>query len=64
MGELFDVVEVDMETFKVGIMAEGKSARNADAIEFMAIMRRGVDTHFFAAVAAGKYREGDEWEGL
>ncbi len=63
MNKLFDVVEVDMEMRKVGIMAEGKSERNADAIELMAVMRRGVETHFFATVEAGKYKEGDEWEG-
>lgn len=59
---MFDVLAVNMETHKVRIMAENKTERNAEAIENMAVMRRGVDEEFFVTVPHGKYKEGDEWD--
>ena len=38
-----DVIAVNMETHKVRLIAENKTERNADAIEMMAVQRRGVD---------------------
>lgn len=63
MDALFDVVAVGLKTNKVRMMAEGKTARNAEAIVNMAVMRRGVDEEFFSEVPAGRYKEGDEWRG-
>jgi hypothetical protein len=62
MSALFDVVAVDLESRTVRLMAEGKTAVNAYAVETMAVMRRGVDAEFFASVPTGKYKEGDLWE--
>lgn len=61
MSELFDVVAVDIKANTVRLMAESKTAANAEAVERMAIMRRGVNTEFYASVPAGKYKEGDTW---
>ena len=57
---MFDVIEVDIETRKVRIMTDKpKDAANAEAIERMALMRRGDGTNFFDTVPAGKYADGD-----
>jgi hypothetical protein len=56
-----DVVAVNMETNKIEILARSKTERNAEAIVNMAIMRRGVETHFYSEVPVGKYKEGDDW---
>ena len=61
---MFDVVAVEFKTNKITIMASGKSERNAEAIEKMAIMRRGVENQFFSSVTAGSYKDGDIWEGI
>lgn len=61
--ELYDVVAVSIATGKVEeLVAQGKTFRNAEAVENMAVMRRGCDVHFFATVTAGRYQEGDRWE--
>jgi hypothetical protein len=60
-SKLFDVLAVDMTTHKIEIMAEKKTKRNADAIEMMAVMRRGVETHFYTSEPSGKHKDGDEW---
>ena len=61
---MLDVVEVEMQTGKVSrVIARSKDSRNAEAIVNMAVARRGVTDHFFAAVLAAKYREGDEYVG-
>ena len=57
--KLFDVIAVDLSTKKIRFMAQGKTERNAEAIETIAVMRRGVDVEFFTTVPAGKYKEGD-----
>lgn len=58
---LFDVIAVNIETNKVRMMATGKTERNAEAIEQMAVMRRGVEEEFFASVPAGLYKDGDDY---
>ena len=58
---LYDVLAVDMKTHRVTLMSESKTARNAEAIETTAVIRRGVDAEFFIIVEAGKYKDGDEW---
>lgn len=59
---LYDVLAVDMKTHRVTLIGEGKTARNAEAIEAMAVMRRGVDDEIFVTVKAGNYQDGDEWD--
>lgn len=60
----FDIVAVNLDTNKVRMIAESKSERSAEAIEEMAVMRRGVEDEFFAAVSGGSYKNGDEWVGV
>lgn len=62
--KLFDVISVNHKTSAIRIMATGKTLRNAEAIENMAIMRRGCEEEFFAVTDAGAYKEGDKWEGV
>ena len=59
----FDVIAVNLETVRVRLIAEDKTERNADAIENMAVMRRGVEEEFFVTVPHGVYKDGDTWEG-
>lgn len=59
---MFDVIAVNMKTHKVRLLGENKTERNADAIEMMAIARLGCDEEFFTKVAAGKYKDGAEWD--
>lgn len=61
---LYDVVAINIATGKVRLLAENKSEANAEAIVKMAVMRRGVDEECYAEVPAGKYKEGDNYEGL
>lgn len=61
MFDLFDVVAVDLVNHEVRLIAEKKDLRNADAIEHMAVMRRGCDEEFFAVVPHGLYKDGDKW---
>lgn len=61
MEKLFDVVAVEMATHRVELLAEKKTERNADAIVMMAVVRRGVETHFYGIVPSGKCKNGDEW---
>ena len=51
--KLFDVVAVNIKTGKERIIANGKSEHNAEAIENMAIMRRGVEEEFFKVIPSG-----------
>ena len=59
---LYDVLAVSMKTHHVTLMGEGKTVRDAEAIETMAVIRRGVEDEFFVTVEAGKYKDGDEWD--
>lgn len=61
MSELYDVVAVSVATNRVRLIAEAKTLRNAEAIGWMAVARRGVEDEFFDVTPAGKYKEGDEW---
>ncbi len=50
---LFDVVEVDIATGKVvQVMARDKDERNAEAVIYFAIARRGVEHSFYKAIPA------------
>lgn len=60
-NELYDVLAVNMSNHKVRIIGEKKTQRNANAIEMMAVGRRGVDEEFFTTVSHGTFKEGDEW---
>lgn len=52
---MFDVLEVEIANPKNWrIVAENKSERNAEAIANMAVMRRGVDIHFYTIVPHGQ----------
>jgi hypothetical protein len=59
MEELFDVIAVSLTTSKIRIFGQNKTARNAEAIINMAVMRRGCDEEFYTEAPAGKYKEGD-----
>jgi hypothetical protein len=68
--QLYDVVAVSIvntdpaRPYKtVRLIAKEKDWRIADAIETMAIARRGVGEEFFAIVPHGAYRTGEEWKG-
>lgn len=56
----FDVVEVEIATRKVRVLATAKTWENADAIVNMAVMRRGVTHHFYKAVVAGSHQDGEK----
>jgi len=59
---MFDVIEVSIKSGKVtAFMAENKTKRNAEAVEKMAVYRRGVEDSFYAVVEAGKYKIGDKY---
>lgn len=60
--EKFDVFEVDIDSGTMKVMGEGKDAKNAEAIERFAIMKRGTDDNFFVTCPAGKYSEGDKYQ--
>ncbi len=59
MNDLYDVLAVNMKTLAVRIIDEGKTLKNAEAIENMAVMRRGVVDEFFVTKPAGQYKAGD-----
>ena len=63
MNELYDVVAVDLKWSKVRLIAQSKTKTNADAIETMAVMRRGVEDEFFSVVPHGQYKDDDTWKG-
>lgn len=62
MRDLYDVIEVGMDKpHKVEVIDTLKSAKNADTIvKRMAASRQG-KPHFFKAVAAGEYRDGQPY---
>ena len=62
MRDLYDVIEISMEKpYKVTVLDTLKSAKNADAIMKMAVVRKGVVAHFFKRVPNGEYRDGDSY---
>lgn len=59
---MFDVIEVSIKSSKViAFMAENKTKRNAEAVEKMAVYRRGVEEGFYVVVESGKYKIGDTY---
>lgn len=60
--QLFDVVAVNLKTSKVRMFGENQTARNAEAIVKMAVMRRGCDEEFYTEAPAGKYKDGDTFD--
>lgn len=63
IDQAYDVVAVSLSTLTVHILNEGETERDAEAIAEMAIMRRGAGEEFFSKALAGKYRDGDQWNG-
>ena len=61
VSELFDVVAVDAAKHTVRLLESSKTEQNAEAIIRFAIIRRGLEEEFFAAVPSGKYKDGDAW---
>lgn len=61
---IYDVVKVDHETWRVSLIANGKRESDAEAICKLAMLRHGCNDAFFAVISAGKYQEGDAWAGL
>ncbi len=55
---LFDVIAVNIETGAQRFMAQNKTMPHAEAVEKMAIMRRGVETDFYKIVPAGSEEAG------
>ena len=61
MAETFDVVEVTFGGKVINVVAVEKTARSAEAIVDMAVLRRGVDRSFFASVPASTHAVGDTY---
>ena len=59
---MFDVIEVNLSSKAVRIMARDKDLRNAEAIVDMAVARRGVEEHFFTLALAGRFQDGDTYQ--
>lgn len=55
----YDVVEVEIATRKVRVLATAKRWEDADAIVNLSVVRRGVERHFYKAVVAGSHQDGD-----
>jgi hypothetical protein len=62
-GHLYDVVAVSLDDHSVIWVEEKKTLPNAEAVVAMAVMRQGVEDRFFVPVAAGQYKEGDNYIG-
>lgn len=61
--KLYDVVAVSIATGKVvSLYGESKTAKNAEAIINMAVMRQGVNENFYAEVPANKFKIGDTYK--
>lgn len=54
----YDVIAVDLCTNEVRIIASNKSAKNANAISEMAVIRNGCEEEFFTIAESGKYKDG------
>lgn len=60
--KLYDVIEVGMKKpHPVRIIDRDKAMKDADAIVKMAVMRRGVEAHFFTTVEPGAYSDGEPY---
>lgn len=61
---MHDVVEVEIAApNKVRVIAENKTEHAAETIVDMAVIRRGVEDHFYKVVDAGQYKDGDTLSG-
>lgn len=58
---LWDVVAVDLKTYRVRVLKSGLTKENAEAAVKLAVMRLRVDNEFFCDVETGKYRDGDNY---
>ena len=56
-----DVIAVSLDDSSVRLMAADLSEKNAEAVIYMAVLRRGVDSEFFVAVPSGSYTEGEQY---
>ena len=56
---LFDVISVGIETGRIRVINPNLTAENAEAVEMMVVMRRGVDSEYFTTVPAGTWKTGD-----
>lgn len=61
-NQLYDVLAVNIKTGAVRILEKDSEGDDADAVVKMAVMRRGVEEEFFAAVNAGSHRTGDKYD--
>jgi len=62
--QLYDVVAVTIERqCTVRLINGGQTRENAEAVQKMAVMRRGCDEEFFSVVPAGMYSDGEKWRG-
>ena len=58
----YDVLEVDIASGEVvGVMAQDKDERNAEAVMKMAVIRRGVEHSIYVTVPSGTKSIGDTW---
>lgn len=56
----WDVIEVEIKApHRIRIIDTDKGERDADAVIKMAVMRRGVEHHFFTKRPAGTCKDGD-----
>ena len=63
MEDLFDVLEIGIRDGRVrGIISSAKTLKNAEAIEALAVRRRGVLNSFFALARAESHAVGDEFD--
>lgn len=63
MADLYDVLAVNLGTRRVRVLAGEKTKEDADAFANIAVIQRGVEEEFYPVAAAGRYRDGDPWEG-
>jgi hypothetical protein len=75
-GDMKDVVAVKIESphtvrilkqnldeNKTAMLRHGRTITEPEAVIEMAVMRRGIETEFYAEVESGAYKDGDEWRG-
>ena len=60
---MYDAVAVNILALTVRVMAENKTAVNAEAVVSMALARLGCEDEFFTVVPAGFYVDGSRYNG-
>jgi hypothetical protein len=70
-GFLYDVIAVSLgnkaENIEAGTILwimERKTLPDAEAIEYMAIARQGVEDRYFTHIPTGTYKQGEIYEGI